>query len=165
MEAEIYSGSGYTIAGGNPLSAQRPSPKPDRDLQPPRTRILLVDDDDNVRNIVKAMLEDADYHVYSAESGVKAISLFLDNSDSIDLLVSDVMMPMMNGREMYEHLSKLRPGLPVVFISGYSSDILKQIQIADNVKFLAKPMSQSALVKTIQDVLQSLAVMDGQINQ
>ena len=165
MEAEIYSGSGYTIAGGNPLLAQLYSPKVDKDLQPSRTRILLVDDDENVRNVVKAMLEDADYYVYSAESGVKAISLFRENSDSIDLLVSDVIMPMMDGREMYEHLSKLRPGLPVVFISGYSSDILKQIHIADNVKFLAKPMSQSALVKTIQDVLQSLAVMDGRINQ
>ncbi|MFA7060524.1 MAG: response regulator [Pedobacter sp.] len=154
MEAEIYFGSEYTIAGDNPSLARRHSPKLDKDLQPPRTRILLVDDDDNVRNVVKAMLEDADYYVYSAESGVKAISFFRDNLDLIDLLVSDVMMPIMNGREMYEQLSGLRPGLPVVFISGYSSDILKEIQTTDNVKFLAKPLSQSTLVKTIQDVLQ-----------
>lgn len=155
MEAELSFGARYTMAGGPLLSVQRQSQEGAGDLQPIRVGILLVDDDDDVRSVVNDMLEDAGYRVFNAESGKKAISFFRDNHDSIDLLVSDVVMPMMNGREVYEQLNKLKPGLPTIFISGYPSDILKNIQTAENVKFLAKPLNQSTLVKTIQDVLQS----------
>ena len=120
-----------------------------------RAGVLLVDDDDDVRSVVAAMLEDADYRVFSAESGLEALESFRANQDSIDLLVSDVVMPIMNGREVYEQLNKLRPGLPTVFISGYPSDVLKHIKAAENVKLLVKPLNQSTLVKTINAVLKS----------
>ena len=154
----------YVLAGGNndvvchedDLSygaEQQQSREVEGDAQAGGVGILLVDDDDDVRNVVKDMLEDAHYRVYIAENGKEAISLFRDNLDSIDLLVSDVVMPMMNGREVYEQLNRIKPGLPAVFISGYPSDILKQLYTAKNVKFLAKPLKQSILVRTIQDLL------------
>ncbi|OHB29380.1 MAG: hypothetical protein A2X79_05930 [Desulfuromonadaceae bacterium GWB2_53_15] len=120
-----------------------------------RVGILLVDDDDDVRDVVTHMLESADYRVFSAENGMEAISAFRENQDSIDLLVSDVVMPKMNGREVYEQLRKLRPGLPAVFISGYPSDVLKHMEGEENVKLLVKPLNQTILVNTIQAALQS----------
>lgn len=156
MENELSFGSGCTMAGGPQSSMQRQSQEKGKGvLQPHRVGILLVDDDDDVRGLVAAMLEDADYRVFSAESGKQAIMLFQENHASIDLLVSDVVMPMMNGREVYEQLNKLRPGLPTVFISGYPSEILKHMQFTKNVKFLAKPLCKSILEKTIQAALQT----------
>lgn len=156
MENELSFGSGYTMAGSPLSSMQRQSQEGGEGvLQSPRVGILLVDDDDDVRGLVAAMLEDEDYRVISAESGKQAIMLFQENHALIDLLVSDVVMPAMNGREVYEQLNKLRPGLPTVFISGYPSEILKHMQFTKNVKFLAKPLCKSILVKTIQAALQS----------
>ena len=153
MVVELPVRSEYTTAEGSLSFVQLQSQEGEGDLQPSRVGILLVDDDDDVRSAVRDMLEFADYRVFSVESGQKAISFFRDNHDLIDLLVSDVVMPMMNGREMYEHLNRLRPGLPVVFISGNPSDILKQLQWTENVKFLGKPLKQETLVKTIQDMM------------
>jgi len=153
-EDESAYGAGHANAGG-PLLPEQQLRERGVDSQPGRIGILLVDDDDDVRNVVKDMLEDAHYRVHIAENGKEAISIFRDNADSIDLLVSDVVMPMMNGKEVYEQLSKVKPGLPAVFISGYPSDILKQLYTAKNVKFLAKPLKQSILIKAIQALLPS----------
>ena len=152
---ELTSVSGHTSAGDSMSYAQMMPREGSGLLQSNRARILLVDDDEDVRTVVTAMLENADFRVVSAESGSKAISIFRENQDSFDLLVSDVIMPSMNGSEMYEQLNKLRPGLPAVFISGHPNDILKPLLASENVKFLRKPLTQRTLVKTIHDVLQT----------
>lgn len=151
MGCEMTVGSGHALAGGSKATV----PQPSQEYVANRAGILLVDDDDDVRNLIKFMLEDAGYRVYSVESGKAAISFFRENNELIDLLVSDVVMPVMDGNEVYEKLKKLRPGLPVVFVSGYSSNILKHVDNAENVKFLAKPLIQRNLVDTVQAALQS----------
>lgn len=153
MEAVMQFRSGCEADGGSAFFVQRQLLEAKGVLQTLGKSILLVDDDDFVRNVVKDMLEEAGYRVFSMESGEKAISFFRVNHNLVDLLVSDVVMPKMDGREMYEHLKRLKPGLPVVFISGYPADILNQLQESENIKFLGKPMNQETLVKTIQDVL------------
>ena len=152
-DSELSFGSSRSMSGEPLLSVPQKLQDGAEVLQSDRARILLVDDDDDVRTVVTAMLENADYHVVSAESGSKAVSIFRDNQDSFDLLVSDVIMPFMDGSEVYEQVNKLRPGLPTVFISGHPNDILKPLIAAENVKFLRKPLSQRTLVKTIQDIL------------
>lgn len=157
MKDNLSFGSAGTMTRGAQSSVRR-QPQDGKDTSQAThvgVGILLVDDNDDVRRAVKDMLEDVGFRVFSAENGSKAISLFLDKRDSIDLLVSDVVMPMMNGKEVYEQLNRIRPGLPAVFISGYPSDILKQLHAVENVRLLAKPLRQINLVKTIQDVLQS----------
>jgi len=155
MKGNLSFGSDCTMTGGAQSSVRRQPQDGEDASQATHVGILLVDDNDDVRRAIKDMLEDVGFRVFSAESGRKAISLFLDKRDSIDLLVSDVVMPMMNGKEVYEQLNRIRPGLPAVFISGYPSDILKQLHAVENVRLLAKPLRQINLVKTIQDVLQS----------
>jgi CheY-like chemotaxis protein len=152
MEAVLQFRSEHTTAGDTLSFAQRQLREAGGGLQTARVGILLVDDDDDVRLAVQDMLEDAGYRVYSVASGQEAISFFRDNHDLIDLLVSDVVMPTMNGREVYEQLNKLRPGLSAVFITGYSSDILKQLQWAENVKLLKKPLQLRTLIQTIQEM-------------
>ena len=155
MEAEMSSGFGATRTEKAPTPVPQQLQGGEEVSQQNRVGILLVDDDDDVRSVVAYMLESADYRVFSAESGAKAISAFRENQGSIDLLVSDVVMPKMNGREVYEQLRKLRPGLPAVFISGYPSDVLKHMEGEENVKLLVKPLNQTILVNTIQAALQS----------
>jgi two-component system, cell cycle sensor histidine kinase and response regulator CckA len=153
MEAELQSGSGCATDGGSSSFVQRPWQEVAGGEEPLRGGILLVDDEDYVRDVVQDMLEDAGYRVFSVENGQEAISFFRDNYNLIDLLVSDVVMPIMNGSEMYEHLNRLRPGLPVVFMSGYLSDVLTPLLGAKHVEFIGKPMKQEALVKAVQNVL------------
>lgn len=157
-EGELDLESVRTMAPG--VLSVVPALPPEENMvsEPARAGVLLVDDDDDVRNVVTAMLEISGYRVFSVESGNKAISCFNDHQGCIDLLLSDVIMPAMSGRELYEQLSMFRPGLPTVFISGYSSGILKDLDGEKNVKILLKPLSQGVLVKTIQELLQSCGI-------
>ena len=84
--------------------------------------ILLVDDEDDVRSVMKSMLRQRGYNVLDASSGADAIRLLADHTGPVDMLVTDVLMPGMSGRELYEHLSRRQPGLKVLFVSGYSDD-------------------------------------------
>jgi two-component system cell cycle sensor histidine kinase/response regulator CckA len=120
---------------------------------PARETILLVEDEDAVRVIVSAILRRHGYHVLEASTPRGACDIFEHHASEIDLLLTDVVMPEMNGPALAQRLVAARPGLRVLFISGYT-DLATPFDASNpNVAFLGKPFRASALADKVREVL------------
>lgn len=116
--------------------------------------VLLVEDEDAVRAFATRALRNKGYTVIEASSGEQALALPREQLDRVEVLVSDVVMPNMDGPTLAEHLRQRRPDLKILFISGYAEDALrKSLARADNVSFLPKPFSLSQLAGKLKDVM------------
>jgi two-component system, cell cycle sensor histidine kinase and response regulator CckA len=116
--------------------------------------ILVVEDDKLVRNMTVAMLESVGYSVHAAESPLDALEYCEKNGDSIDLLITDVVMPALSGADLRDQIQTMRPGLKVLFISGYAADVIAHHGILDEgVNLIRKPFSMSDLAKTVQNII------------
>ncbi len=118
--------------------------------------VLLVEDDDAVRRVTSRMLEGLGFRVIAAAGPRQALDLARDHIGTIDVLLSDVIMPGINGRELAEAVRKLRPAMKVVFVSGYTDDValLQQLR-AQTLFFLAKPFTAQALGHMVRGALDS----------
>jgi two-component system cell cycle sensor histidine kinase/response regulator CckA len=102
----------------------------------------------------KRMLESLNYTVITTSSPGEAVELAEKHEGEIDLLGTDVVMPEMNGRELAERLTSFYPGLRVLFMSGYTSNVIAHRGVLDkNVYFLQKPFSKKELAVQVRDVL------------
>jgi CheY-like chemotaxis protein len=116
--------------------------------------ILLAEDDDAVRAIAREALERAGYTVLAAPDGPSALALADERLDPIDLLLTDVIMPGMNGRELAEALAARRPGLRVLYASGYTDNVLlDQGVLAPGVWLLDKPFTPAVLTAKVAAIL------------
>jgi len=116
--------------------------------------VLLVEDDGSILRIVKRILEKLGYAVLFAISPEEAISLASEHADEINLLITDVVMPKMNGRELSERLQSLYPNLKTLFMSGYTADIIAKRGILESgFSFIAKPFSKKDLAFKVREVL------------
>ncbi|MFH1843111.1 MAG: PAS domain S-box protein [bacterium] len=116
--------------------------------------ILLAEDEIMVRNLAQKMLEGQGYQVLASESVEDALDICHRHEDHIDVLLTDVIMPGMNGKELFHKLQVMRPDLKVLFMSGYSQDIIAHRGILeDDSSFLTKPFSAEALGRKIRLVL------------
>jgi two-component system cell cycle sensor histidine kinase/response regulator CckA len=117
-------------------------------------RILLVEDEDNVRSFSARALRATGYEVYEADSGEEALFVLDDLEDGIDLMISDVVMPEMDGPTLLIKVRERLPDLKVIFVSGYAEENVRQ-DIADDssVEFLAKPYSLDQINTKVKDVL------------
>jgi DNA-binding NtrC family response regulator len=115
--------------------------------------ILLVEDEDAVRDLTAQMLSRAGYRVLSAATPGEACALFEKHAADIDLLVTDVVMPDMNGPALADRLVARRPDLRVLFVSGYSDAMPASATATDRVTFLAKPFAPSRLISTVAELL------------
>jgi len=118
--------------------------------------VLLAEDEDSVRTVAKEALERRGYRVLAAADGPSALALARACSGRIDLLLTDVVMPGMNGRELAEALLIERPGTRVLFASGYTDDaVLLHGVRTDEVAFIQKPFTPPALMQRVREVLDS----------
>jgi len=132
---------------------EQPEPPNEILLQGDET-ILLADDDVAVQQVTTTLLESSGYKVLVADNGEKALSLFKENREVIQLLIIDVIMPRMNGKALYDEISKLDPNIPAIFMSGYSGEIVdEKIIPPGNVTFLSKPIKANRFLITIRDML------------
>jgi CheY-like chemotaxis protein len=123
--------------------------------------ILLVEDDEDVRSYLAEALRALNYRVLTAPDGKAALKA-AQRDIKIDLLITDVVMPGMNGRELASAAQELRPDLPVLFISGYSRNaILSQGRVPDTLDLLQKPITQQTLSTKIRTVLDNAARQRG----
>jgi PAS domain S-box-containing protein len=127
---------------------------------PPATRkagsgtILLVEDEDAVRGLVETILTSDGYQMLVANSPAQAIDIFRNFPGSIDVLLTDVVMPEISGPELAEHLLALRPGLKVIYMSGYAGEHLDQEGVnAEGSSLLQKPFTAAALEEKIRQAL------------
>jgi PAS domain S-box-containing protein len=118
--------------------------------------VLVVEDNDMVRALVAEILENLGYRVLSAESADRCIALVNDHQGSIDLLITDVVMPGKNGRELLDLLRNSMPDLRVLFMSGYTSDVIGHHGVLDDGEaFIQKPFTRQLLAEKVRSVLDS----------
>ncbi|HET6977464.1 MAG TPA: PAS domain S-box protein [Pyrinomonadaceae bacterium] len=116
--------------------------------------ILLVEDEDVVRGLTRKILMQAGYHVLDAKGGEEALRLCGAHAGPIDLLLTDVVMPEISGKEIADRLLALRPRIRVLFMSGYTDEAIVQHGVLDaNVKFLQKPFTWVGLTRKVREVL------------
>lgn len=116
--------------------------------------ILLVEDEQALRNLVRFTLEEMGYTILEAEDATQALELAATHPEHIDLLLTDVVMPQMSGRELAETITTQRPDIKVLFMSGYMDDaVVRHGLLMAEVNFLPKPFSHSALALKVRGVL------------
>jgi PAS domain S-box-containing protein len=116
--------------------------------------ILLVEDEDDVRSMLKTLLQGAGYAVMAIADPQEAISYCEDQSHVIDLLITDVIMPKINGKELEYQASSLRPDLKVLFMSGYSDNLISKYGVLDKeINFVHKPINFYDFSVTIRNIL------------
>jgi PAS domain S-box-containing protein len=156
----VYSepGRGTTIKLYFPRQDQpvdRPSPPPARRM--PRGNnetILVVEDEETILEMLETMLENLGYRVLSAAQPRRALSLAQTHPGSVDLLMTDMVMPEMNGRRLAEEMSAIFPEIRTIFMSGYTANVIAhQGVLEDGVHFLQKPFSMEALAGILRQVL------------
>ncbi len=118
--------------------------------------VLLVEDEDAVRTLAKLVLQSHGYNVLEARDGREAIGIAQQHGDRVHMLVTDLVMPRMSGRQLADVLTRLRPNLRILFMSGYTDEaIVRQGALDPGVAFLQKPFSPIALARKVREVLDS----------
>lgn len=115
--------------------------------------ILLAEDDNEVRTVISSILNASGYNVIIAKDGEEAITEFDKNSDKINLALLDVMMPKRNGKEVADHIKKIKSEVKIIFFSGYSGDILNKAGIDDSIMVLSKPLNPETILSYIEKML------------
>jgi len=116
--------------------------------------ILVAEDNEETRSLISEVLTTAGYTVIEAMDGEDAVSKFLDNRERIDLMILDVIMPRIDGREVYDKIKKVTPDIKTIFLSGYTADIIKQKGLSEEgLHFFHKPISPQRLLYEIRNIL------------
>jgi PAS domain S-box-containing protein len=124
-------------------------------IQPGDGTVLLVEDEQPVRALAVRVLKRAGYKVITADNGAEACEIFAENPDAIDIVVMDMVMPKMGGREAYHRINVLKPGVPVLFCSGYSSEGQNgTFDLPPGTSLLAKPYLPSEFSALIARMIQ-----------
>jgi two-component system cell cycle sensor histidine kinase/response regulator CckA len=154
-------GRGTTFVIHLPRCDEQP-PLPRSSLRPVQAHarrtetVLLVEDEAQVRKLIRAVLSGAGYRVLDASDPLEALRISEHESDEIDLLVTDVVMPTMNGRELAELLKRTRKHTKVLYLSGYTDDAIAHHGVLDpGIALLQKPVTPDALLAQVREVLDS----------
>jgi len=141
-----------------PLEALPPAPDT-REAEPGTETVLVVEDEPEVRRLVERLLRGKGYRVLSAGSPTEAVALAKAHDAAIDLLLTDVIMPGMNGRELARLLAPARPAMRVLYMSGYADAAMNQHGILPpGTAFVSKPFTPDALARKVREVLDGRAV-------
>ena len=120
--------------------------------------ILIVEDEAALRELARELLEADGYKVIEAERGEQAIQLVEHSQTPIDLLLTDVVMPGIGGKQLARRLVELRPGLHVLYMSGYTDDVINNRGVTrENTLLLPKPFTRAILLRRIREALESRA--------
>jgi CheY-like chemotaxis protein len=160
IEVESQPGLGTSFSIYLPKVDEPVSPEVTREIQQRPQRgsetIMVVEDEDGVRKVVVEMLEQQGYHVLTANSGPAALELYTRTTDPVHLLITDVVMPRMSGRELADSLREVRPDLKVLFVSGYTDSAIVHHGVLDpGTHFLQKPFTPDVLAEKVRFVLEA----------
>ena len=143
----------YLPVADETVDATGPSPQTTSSKQGTET-LLLVEDEEQVRNLASRILSAYGYTVIEAADGQSALGLIQENQASIHLLITDVVMPRMSGRQLADQMPSTHPGIKVLYMSGYTDDAIVHHGIVDaDIEFIQKPFTPAALAQKVRDVL------------
>jgi polar amino acid transport system substrate-binding protein len=118
--------------------------------------ILLAEDDVDVRNLVVTVLTDFGYQVIQAVDGQDAVEKFVANADKIDLVLMDMIMPKKNGKDAFDEISRIHPGVKVLYSSGYTADFIQNRGVSEEgIELIMKPVQPIELLRKVREVLGS----------
>jgi two-component system sensor histidine kinase EvgS len=155
-ESELGRGTQFMIYLPQIVAEKAPSPIV-REVEVSRGRgetILLVEDESELRLLCNKFLGNLGYTVLSAETPTEALALFSKHQEDIQLLLTDVIMPEMNGRQLAERIQEIQPDIKVLFMSGYAQGVMTdQGVLKSDSMLIAKPFSRTALAKKVSEIL------------
>jgi nitrogen-specific signal transduction histidine kinase/ActR/RegA family two-component response regulator len=158
VESVLGKGSRFRVwlpSIGRAIHSNRPTKMRASNAAERPVTILLVEDDASVRRLIRRLLESHGYRVHEVVDGVEAL-LLLEQTIPFDLVLTDVVMPRMNGRQLAERTALIRPGLPVLMMSGYTDDELVRAGVAQG-PFLHKPFTPEDLFEKVEALIQSVS--------
>ncbi|MCG8471479.1 MAG: PAS domain S-box protein [Desulfobacterales bacterium] len=156
MDSQPGQGTIFTLYF--PITDGEPAPMPSRKLKPRSQHgsetLLLAEDNEVVKNMASSVLVRQGYTVHKASSGEEALMLLESLKGKVDLLLTDVIMPGMNGRELYTKVAQRFPKVQVVYMSGYSDDVIAHHGVLeDGIHFIQKPFTIEGLTTKVREVL------------
>lgn len=117
-------------------------------------RILVIEDDDDVRKVVRAALKSKGYEILEATNVDQAIDLATSNCGHLDLVLTDLIMPGLNGRKIAQRITERDPKVHVLFMSGYTEDLLEEEDAdIEGAAFIGKPFTLENLLKKVEEVI------------
>jgi two-component system cell cycle sensor histidine kinase/response regulator CckA len=151
-------GSAFTILLPAVTAPTAPSPEEAATVPTPsansrRWTVLVVEDEDHVRALAVAVLEQEGYHVLGATNGRTALDAVAGAVGVVDVLVTDVVMPELGGVDLARELVRRQPQLAVVFMSGYTDRVLPELRPGEKPWLVEKPFQPGALARTVAEVL------------
>lgn len=156
VSSEPGHGSTFTVclpAVEEPVSSLKDEPRPPQETQGTET-VMVVEDNDMVRDLAAAVLEKNGYTVFSTSHGQECLHSLDRLQGKVDLLLADVIMPDMNGRELFRTASELYPWIRVLYMSGYTDDAIGHHGVLNNgVAFIQKPFTVKALAQKVRSIL------------
>ena len=136
------------------LLTDKKSANINHDVPKPNETILLAEDEDSVRELATLALERVGYKVITAENGIAAVKLFDKHHGTIDLLLTDVIMPKMGGKELVDACLVQKPNTKVLYMSGYTDDSIVQHGVLDKgTHFIQKPFTPDRLIRKIRQII------------
>lgn len=156
VHSEPTQGASFTIHFPRVREEAEPPAPEKQELSPARgsETILLVEDSEDVLDLGVLLLEGLGYRVLAARAAEEAIRLAAEHAEAIDLLITDVIMPGINGKDLAERLKAMRPGLRCLFMSGYMTDIMASDGVLDKgLHFIQKPFTMQALAAKVREAL------------
>ncbi|GAB4333303.1 MAG: hypothetical protein Kow0037_11560 [Calditrichia bacterium] len=135
---------------------QKVSGTPEQTIPRGFGRILLVEDEEAVRSLAEEALISLGYTVFTAANGLEAITILDSLEYRIDLIITDVVMPEMSGKELASHVAEKKPQIPILFTSGYTQNQFGlDGELGTNIQFIQKPFTVPALARTVNNLLSS----------
>lgn len=120
-------------------------------LEPQRAlTVLVVEDEENLRSVIRRLLEGEGYRVLEAGNGASALDVLEKSDHNVGLVLTDLRMPVMDGRQLAAALARQYPTLPIVFMSGFTAQLMDMRLVCPHLPFLAKPFRNDDLVATIR---------------
>jgi len=119
-------------------------------------RLLIIDDDQSVLNLLENYLTNNNYDVVCVSNGLDGLKRIESGENGFDLIITDLVMPDMNGKELSEKIIKLYPDIKVLFTSGYTENhLVKSGELENNINFLPKPYTAKSLLTFVRKILKS----------
>ena len=156
ISVESEPDKGTTVRIWLPLvhaAVEEKSPPETQEAKKGTETILVAEDDPGVRMLIVGVLKKYGYATLEAGDGEQALHLFTDNMERISLVICDVVMPKMNGREVYEGIKGIRPDMKVLFTSGYTRDVIIDKGIDATVDFIKKPIRPAEFITRVREIL------------